>query len=272
MINQQYIGHLKGLKLELDFKTDALDADIKSLKKAARQNVSPEIIKRISQIIETGLIELKDNFEIHWKNYPIAKLIPGSDYLNPQIHLIIDEMIENNERNNLNDYLNEWIIKKIETEQKLNEDDETVLLLKKAICLFHLGDSDSAHEIATDLLRQNPKFKDALDVVALTSIKLGKRKLGLRAIEKAEKLASHEDKQNEELPVTRIPRKAERALSETKNVVIKPTFRYNPDKKTADAGIVKTAINAVCALFNSCLLYTSPSPRDGLLSRMPSSA
>ena len=26
------------------------------------------------------------------------------------------------------------------------------------------------------------------------------------------------------------------------------------------------------ALANSCLLYTSPSPRDGLLSRMPSSA
>ena len=25
-------------------------------------------------------------------------------------------------------------------------------------------------------------------------------------------------------------------------------------------------------VFNSCLLYTSPSPRDGLLSRMPSSA
>ena len=25
-------------------------------------------------------------------------------------------------------------------------------------------------------------------------------------------------------------------------------------------------------LFGSCLLYTSPSPRDGLLSRMPSSA
>ena len=28
----------------------------------------------------------------------------------------------------------------------------------------------------------------------------------------------------------------------------------------------------VKASFNSCLLYTSPSPRDGLLSRMPSSA
>ena len=27
-----------------------------------------------------------------------------------------------------------------------------------------------------------------------------------------------------------------------------------------------------CLIFNTCLLYTSPSPRDGLLSRMPSSA
>jgi len=118
MINQQYIGHLKGLKLELDFKTDALDADIKSLKKAARQNVSPEIIKRISQIIETGLIELKDNFKIYWKNYPIAKLISGSDYLNPQIYLIIDDMIEYDEKLKLNTYLQKWINEKIRVELK----------------------------------------------------------------------------------------------------------------------------------------------------------
>ena len=31
-------------------------------------------------------------------------------------------------------------------------------------------------------------------------------------------------------------------------------------------------IMAVCAYCDNCLLYTSPSPRDGLLSRMPSSA
>ena len=75
MINQQYIGRLKGLKLELDLKVDTLDADIKSLKKAARQNVGPEIIKRITQIIETGLIELKNDFKIYWNNNQIAKLI-----------------------------------------------------------------------------------------------------------------------------------------------------------------------------------------------------
>ena len=43
----------------------------------------------------------------------------------------------------------------------------------------------------------------------------------------------------------------------------------------------KTVVNWVCACYcsgrdgvphNTCLLYTSPSPRDGLLSRMPSSA
>ncbi len=116
LINDQYIGILKGLKLQLDLKVDALDADIKSLKKAARQNVGPEIINRIQQIMDTGLIELKDDFKIYWRNDPIAKLTAGSDYLNPKIDLIIDEMIENNERNNLNEYLNKWIIKKIETE------------------------------------------------------------------------------------------------------------------------------------------------------------
>ncbi len=116
LINGQYIGILKGLKLQLDLKVDALDADIKSLKKAARQNVGPEIINRMQQIMDTGLIELKDDFKIYWRNDPIAKLVPGSDYLNPKIDLIIDEMIENNERNNLNDYLNKWIIEKIKTE------------------------------------------------------------------------------------------------------------------------------------------------------------
>jgi len=118
MINQQYIGCLKGLKLELDFKSDALDSDIKSLKKAARQNVSPEIINRINVIIDTGLIELKDDFKIYWKNYPIAKLIAGLDYLNPQINLIIDDMIENDEKLKLNIYLQKWINDKIEKELK----------------------------------------------------------------------------------------------------------------------------------------------------------
>ena len=58
---------------------------------------------------------------------------------------------------------------------------------------------------------------------------------------------------------------------------------FDPDgKKIADCGIERDAVNLMQTrnkywdghyfTFNPCLLYTSPSPRDGLLSRMPSSA
>ena len=41
---------------------------------------------------------------------------------------------------------------------------------------------------------------------------------------------------------------------------------------TLAALIARTIIFPVGVLSDACLLYTSPSPRDGLLSRMPSSA
>ena len=55
MINKQFIGKLNGLKLELDLKAGALETDIKSLKKAARQNVTPEILNRIEPVSYTHL-------------------------------------------------------------------------------------------------------------------------------------------------------------------------------------------------------------------------
>ena len=124
LINNQFIGKLKGLKLELDLKIDALDTDIKSLKKAARQNVGPEIISRINQIIKTKLIELKDDLKIYWNNFAIARLIPGKTYLNPEINLIIDDMVENVEQIKLLDFLKMWI------NDKINEDLESLINLK----------------------------------------------------------------------------------------------------------------------------------------------
>ena len=118
MINNQFIGRLKGLKLDLDLKIGALDTDIKSLKKAARQNVGPEILSRIEKIKKTGLINLKDDFKIYWNNFPIAQLISGKDYLNPEIKLIIDDMIDNDDQLKLTEYLNSWINKKIHEDLK----------------------------------------------------------------------------------------------------------------------------------------------------------
>ncbi len=116
MINNQFIGKLKGLKLELDHKIGALDTDIKSLKKAARHNVGPEIINRINQIIKTKAIELKDDQKIYWQDFPIGYLTPGKSYLDPGINLIIDDMIDNEEKNKLFNFLKIWICNKINIE------------------------------------------------------------------------------------------------------------------------------------------------------------
>lgn len=112
-IDDQFIGKIKGLKLELDLKKGALETDIKSLKKAARQTIGPELEKRIQSIIDTGLINLNEDFKIYWNDFPIAKLTTGNDYLNPNFDLIVDDVIEKNTKQKLNDYINKWIHSKI---------------------------------------------------------------------------------------------------------------------------------------------------------------
>jgi len=118
IIDNQFIGKLKGLKLELDLKMGTLEADIKSLKKAARQSIGPELSKRIKQIIDTGLLKIKDDFKIYWQKFPVAQLLPGKDYLEPELSLIIDDIVENNEKNKLQYYLEKWVVKKISFELK----------------------------------------------------------------------------------------------------------------------------------------------------------
>jgi ATP-dependent RNA helicase SUPV3L1/SUV3 len=115
IIDKQFIGNLKGLKFEMDLKVGALETDIKSLKKAARQTVGPELKKRIQSIIDTGLIEIKDDSKIYWKNFPIAKLDSGKDYLNPELFLIVDDILENDDKQKLSEFVEKWIKEKINT-------------------------------------------------------------------------------------------------------------------------------------------------------------
>ena len=115
MIDEQFIGKIKGLKLELDLKKGALETDIKSLKKAARKTIGPELEKRIQTIIDTSMIDLKSDFKIYWNNSSIAKLVPGKDYLSPNIELLVDDMIEQNQRGKLKNFLEIWLKNKITT-------------------------------------------------------------------------------------------------------------------------------------------------------------
>jgi ATP-dependent RNA helicase SUPV3L1/SUV3 len=114
-INEQFIGKINGLKLELDLKKGALETDIKSLKKAARQTISPELERRIQNIIDTGLIELNNDFKIYWNKFAIAKLTPGNDYLSPNFDLIVDEIIEQDQRQKLSSFINRWLKNKVNT-------------------------------------------------------------------------------------------------------------------------------------------------------------
>ena len=143
MIDDQFIGKIKGLKLELDFKKGALETDIKSLKKAARQSIGPELEKRIQIIIDTGLIELNDDFKIYWNNFPIAKLSVGNDYLNPNFELIIDDTIELNQKQKLIDFIHKWIQTKINT------------ILKSLIDLKNLKEKNSSIKALAYQLYEN---------------------------------------------------------------------------------------------------------------------
>ena len=173
IINNQFIGSLKGLKLELYLKIGTLDTDIKSLKKAARQTVGPEFKKRIQEIIKTGLLELKNDFKIYWNNFPIAKLETGKDYLEPEVSLIVDDIIETDEQKKLNNYINKWLKTKIN------------FILKSLVDLKSIKETNSSiRALAYQLYENNGVIKR--EVVSDYLNKLGQderkilRKLGVK--------------------------------------------------------------------------------------------
>ena len=143
IIDDQFIGNLKGLKFEMDLKTGALETDIKSLKKAARQTVGPELQKRVQLILDTGLIEIKEDFKIYWKNYAIAKLDSGKDYLSPGLLLIVDDILETADKQKLSKFIEKWIKEKINT------------TLKSLIDLRNLKESNSSIKALAYQLYEN---------------------------------------------------------------------------------------------------------------------
>ena len=143
MIDNQFIGKINGLKLQLDLKKGALETDIKSLKKAARQTVGPELEKRIKIIIDTGLIELKDDFKIYWSNSAIGRLSSGKDYLNPNLELIVDDILEQNQKLKLLDFMNKWLKNKINT------------VLKSLVDLKNINEKNSSTKALAYQLYEN---------------------------------------------------------------------------------------------------------------------
>jgi ATP-dependent RNA helicase SUPV3L1/SUV3 len=101
IIDGQYMGKLNGLRLDLDLKSGSLKTDIKSLKKAARQAIAPELMRRANKIIKSEGLLLNDDHKIYWMDHPIAYILKGKNYLKPRIELLVDEAIDIESKENL---------------------------------------------------------------------------------------------------------------------------------------------------------------------------
>ena len=109
LINKQYVGELKGLRFIIDFTSKNLDVDLKSIKKAARKGVEKELIKRTNRIIEGESLSIDLNNKILWNSYPIAKVIKGEDYLNPEIEIVADEALPLDKKKELEQFIKNWL-------------------------------------------------------------------------------------------------------------------------------------------------------------------
>ena len=109
IIDDQLVGKLKGLKLNLEFTSGTLDTDLKSLKKAARQGVSEELKKRVDIIISNKEIELSKDYKIYWKKNPVAKIKKGKNYLSPELEVISDDALEPSSKEELLNFLSAWL-------------------------------------------------------------------------------------------------------------------------------------------------------------------
>ena len=166
IIDDQFIGKINGLKLELDLKKGALETDIKSLKKAARQQYGPELRKKNSNIIDTGLIELNDDFKIYWNNLLIAKLTSGNDYLNPNFELVVDDILEQDQKQKLINFIKKWLKNKIDT------------VLKSLIDLKNLKEKNSSIKaLAYQLYENNGVLKREQVSEYLKNLRQNERKI-----------------------------------------------------------------------------------------------
>ena len=111
LINDQFVGELKGLKFIIALTSKTLDTDIKSIKKAARKGVGEELEKRVSQIIDNDEIHLNDECKIVWKENTIARLKKGNNYLNPNIEILADDALDDLSRSKLENFLKNWMDK-----------------------------------------------------------------------------------------------------------------------------------------------------------------
>ena len=88
-------------------------------------------------------MNLNDDSKIYWNNSLICRLSSGKDYLNPNFELIVDDILEQNQKQKLIDFLDRWIKNKINT------------VLKSLIDLKNLKEKNSSIKALAYQLYEN---------------------------------------------------------------------------------------------------------------------
>ena len=116
----QLVGKINGLKIILDYTSSALQTDIRSIKKAARNGAALELKKRIEEIIASPEhFSLKKDKNIYWKEKIIGKIYPGKNYLNPDVKILVDESVELQDQQRISSSLSNWL--KLEKQNLLQD-------------------------------------------------------------------------------------------------------------------------------------------------------
>lgn len=120
IVDGQLVGKINGLKIVLDYTSNALQTDIRSIKKAARNGTALELKKRIEEIIASPQhFSLKKDKNIYWKEKIIGKIYPGKNYLNPDVKILVDESIELQDQQRISSSLSNWL--KLEKQNLLQD-------------------------------------------------------------------------------------------------------------------------------------------------------
>ena len=100
------------------------------------------------------------------ENFPIAKLEAGKDYLNPDLFLMVDDILENDDKQKLSAFLEKWFNEKIN------------LVLKSLVDLKNLKESNSSIKaLAYQLYENNGVLKRELVVEYLKKLGQDERKI-----------------------------------------------------------------------------------------------
>ena len=157
IINDHFVGELKGLKFLIALTSKTLDTDIKSIKKAARKGVGEELKKRVSLIIKSKEIILDEKCKIIWKNNVVARLKKGNNYLSPDIEILADDALDDLSKSKLDTFLKNWIYEHIKEilDDLLNLNKEIVSNNYIRALMFQLFENNGVikRELVSDIVK-----------------------------------------------------------------------------------------------------------------------